>query len=516
MTPGSLPNSRPLVGARSADTSAFERRVPQTVLFDEALAPSEALCASLDLEHQDQRGWLPLRFEDGWAWVMSCREDHERVIDEVRESLKAARVSLSLADAATIKRFIEHCQDVNPGFPVCSSRTYLAKTRTFLAARRSQLSSFRTLLAKGRTGLAMLRTGLALITVSMVILKVFGLGLALIPECLLVLCGVAMAADGLVWYIPARRLARRAVRAPVAPGEDITVPISYLEDSRIVIKRTPPVPGAVELAKDCERHSPVMRRRFLALERTELALERTRQAFFRTLMAKSRTGMSLVRTGIALSGLGIAFLRKLHGEPTDLIGFALLGIGVVLTLEGMSWYLPGRGIARLSHDEAERAGEKSGVWGMLLPPPSPEGDGRRYRCVPMVLPGCSPGIWGTTGLALERTLLAERRNVMSRFRTSHARSRTGLAFIRTGVNFLAVGLGLLLTGPARGMGWTVLESSIMAVGILLLADGLYWHLPARRDRWQLPFCDCEMEISVPDYSQHTGQWKTFILDEDGE
>jgi hypothetical protein len=134
----------------------------------------------------------------------------------------------------------------------------------------------------------------------------------------------------------------------------------------------------------------------------------------------------------------------------------------------------------------------------------------------MVRPGCSPGIWGTTGLALERTLLAERRNVMARFRTNHARSRTGLAFIRTAANFVAVGLGLLLTGPAGGIGWTVLDCFIIAVGLLLLADGFYWIIPAGRERWQLPFCDCQMEISVPDYTVPTEQWRTFILDDGNE
>jgi len=491
-------------------------RVLDTVLFDEALAPPEPLAASLDLERLKGLRWLPLSFENDCAWIATSREDPQEAAREAGEMLKAGRVVVSRANDATITRFIEHAQDVNPGFPAEAGRTILARTRTFLASRRSQLASYRTILAKGRTGLAMLRTGLSLITVAMVVLKVFGLGLAVIPEAVLMICGTAMAVDGLLWYHPIRRLARRQPRAPIAPelGGNITVPIAKLDDGRIVIWRTPPIPNAVQLANDCDRLSPVMRRRFLALERTEMALERTRQAFFRTIMAKSRTGMALVRTGIALAGVGIVFLRGLPGESADVMGIGLVAVGTILILEGMTWYFTGRKSGRLSQDEAARAGDKSSAWSMLLPPHSPGATGRRYRCVPMVMPGCSPGIWGTTGLALERTLLAERRNVMSRFRTNHARSRTGLAFIRTAANFVAVGLGLLLTGPAGGPGWTVLECSIISVGLLLLADGFYWIIPASRERWQLPFCDCEMEISVPDYTMPTEQWRTFIL-EDG-
>ena len=496
------------------DTSIQNHQVPATVYFDEAIAPPESIGAAIDLERLKGLGWVPLRLEAGWAWVASCRDDSGEVLREAAAMLRVDQVSLSSASASSVRRFIEHAQDLNPGFPLIAGRTILARTRTFLASRRSQLSSYRTLLSRGRTGLAMLRTGLALITVSLVILKVFGIGLAAIPEGILALCGTILAVDGLRWYIPARRLARRPLRAPVAPSADITVPYSWLEEGRIAMTRTAPVPGAAEWVQDCERHSPVMRRRFLALERTELALERTRQAYFRCVMAKSRTGMALVRTGISLSGLGIAFLRHLHAHHLDAPGLVLVAMGLVLIVEGLNWYVSGRGAGQTSQDEAARAGEKSGAWGMLLPPPAREQEDRRYRCVPMVLPGCSPGIWGTTGLALERTLLAERRNVMSRFRTSLACSRTGLAYIRTGANFVAVGLGLLLTGPAYGLGWIALESGIMAVGLLLLADGLYWHLPARRDRWQLSFCDCEMEIAIPDYTLPPVQWKTLTL-EDG-
>jgi uncharacterized membrane protein YidH (DUF202 family) len=490
-------------------------QAPNAVLFDEALAPSEALAASLDFARLQALRWLPLKVENGRAWIITPRDDLDAVKDEARALLGVEASDISKATDSALTRFIEHAQDINPGFPLESGRTILARTRTFLADKRSQFASYRTLLAKGRTGLATLRTGIALTTVSLILIKVFGFaGLVIIPEGMLMILGVIMLIDGLIWYIPCRRLAQKStLQAPVGPGEAFTIPFAYLKDGHIVIRRSPPVAGAGNLVKDHDRLSPIMRRRLLALERTELALERTRLAFFRTIMAKSRTGMALVRTGIALTGVGMALQQRIHSGSIDILGFAFIAVGIVLVVEGLGWYLSGRKSKLLSQSESEKAGEKSAGWEMLFPPASSEME-QRYRSVPLVMPGTSPGIWGTTGLALERTLLAERRNVMARFRTSHARSRTGMAYLRTAANFVAVGLGLLLTGPARSAGWTVLECGIIAVGILLFSDGLYWIIPAKRERWQLPFCDCQMEISIPDYLKPVTEWQTFIL-EDG-
>jgi len=487
------------------------------VLFDEALAPSEALAASLDFARLAGLRWFPLKVENGLAWVITPRDDRDVAASEARAFLCVEECDVSGCTDATMTRFMEHAQDLNPGFPVEAGRTFLARTRNFLADRRSQLASNRAFLAKGRTGLAMLRTGLALVTVSFVLSKVFGFeGLIMLPEGMLMVWGVIMVVDGLIWYAPVRRLAKRPPRAPVGPGEPFTIPIASQEEGKIVIRRSKPVAGAAGLARDHDRLSPVMRRRFLALERTELALERTRLSFFRTLMARSRTGMALVRTGIALAGIGMAFQQRIHTGSTDMLGFGLMAAGIILIVEGFSWYFSGHKSGHLSQSEAEKAAEKSVGWDMLLPPADSGETGQRYRPMSVIRAGTSPGIWGTTGLALERTLLAERRNVMARFRTNHARSRTGMAYLRTAANFVAVGLGLLLTGPARGVGWTTLECSIIVVGLLLFADGLYWIIPARRERWQLPFCEYQMEITVPDYRKPSVEWQTFILDEGGE
>lgn len=492
-------------------------QVPDKVLFDEALAPPETLAASLDFPRLTRLRWFPLRIERGRVWIITPRNDRDEVAVEACALLGIPAADVSGCTNATLTRFIEHAQDINPGFPAESGRTILARTRNFLADRRSQLASQRTFLAKGRTGLAMLRTGLALATVSLILIKVFGFqNLVAIPEGTLMVLGIAMVVDGLIWYVPVRHLAKSVLNAPVAPGKAFTIPIANFEDGRIVIRRSAPVAGAEQLAQDHDRLSPVMRRRLLALERTELALERTRLAFFRTVMAKSRTGMALVRTGIALAGIGMAFQQRIHNGTIDILGSCLIAIGIILIVEGLIWYFSGHKSGHLSQSESEKASEKSVGWDMLLPPSNSGETEQRYHAMSVIMAGTSPGIWGTTGLALERTLLAERRNVMARFRTSHARSRTGMAYLRTAANAVAVGLGLLLTSPAKGLSWSILEFAIITIGLLLFADGLYWIIPARRERWQLPFCECQMEISVPDYLKPVGTWSTFILDDNNE
>ena len=154
-------------------------------------------------------------------------------------------------------------------------------------------------------------------------------------------------------------------------------------------------------------------------------------------------------------------------------------------------------------------------WGLVLPPESaapgePETAGRDPRGG--VQGGVTPGVWGSTGLALERSLLAERRNVMARLRTHMARARTGLSFIRTGMNFTAVGLGLLVSFGFSSLGWTALETAVLGLGVLLVADGLYWHLPADKVRRALPYCYHGLEIALPDYARPVGEWPKTEFD----
>jgi uncharacterized membrane protein YidH (DUF202 family) len=258
-----------------------------------------------------------------------------------------------------------------------------------------------------------------------------------------------------------------------------------------------------------------MRRRFLASDRTDLAEERTTLACYRTLMARARTGLSFTRTGMTLIGLGVALVRQLPAGPWSVLDALLILGGAAMVAEGFYWYVPGRSAGVTSYLSVKRSEEKPRIWDFVFPPAfALTVMTQRQQALPLVRGFSEPGIWATTGLALERTLLAERRNVMARLRTTMARSRTGMAIIRTGMSISAVGLGLLVYfGPAGAL-WPLFDGALLTAGLLLIADGVYWYLPAERARRQLPYCYGEMEITIPDYGVPARSWGKAVFSHD--
>lgn len=406
----------------------------------------------------------------------------------------------------------ERSLDLNPGFPRPAARTPLATVRTALAEQRSFFSCIRTGLARGRTGLSFVRTGISVITVAAVISRIFESVFFRIAEAALILAGVLIILDGLKWYLPARKAGKtKLAYVGTVPTNGSTV----LEVSDLgadpVFSRTPAVEGAEELRRNWGGLLPVMRRRFLASDRTDLAEERTILAFFRTLMARARTGLSFTRSGISFIGIGIGLLRQFSGGPWMLLGVGLTVIGGIMVMEGLIWYVPGRSAGAQGLKTIKQAEHGDNLWDFMFPAKS-KSSGR--VCAPVIKNFNSPGIWGTTGLALERTLLAERRNVMARLRTVMARSRTGLALIRTGMSISAVGLGLLVYFGAGNAWWTILYISLMITGLYFIIDGIRWHMPAEKMRKQLPYCYGEMEICIPEYGAPACSWSKAIFDHD--
>ena len=483
------------------------------VEYDEGLTASADIRRMIDAEKLKTALWFPISVHGGRAEVIACSPDSPGLSEEIKNTLGVERIEFRVALPEDLLRIIEHYQDVNPGFPSAAGRTQLAKVRTFLANRRSMLSSCRTLLARGRTGLAFLRTGLSFITIALLLYKIFGIGYSSVIELALLIAGIAMAVDGLLWYVPVRGIARRGlnrISSSIASG--VTVLTVSNPEGAYFFTRTGPIEGAGDMREDWINLSPVMRRRFLAIDRTDLAEERTILAYYRTLMSKARTGLALSRTGIALFGVGIALLRNFYAGKLNMFDLSLIVVGVIMMLEGVYWYLPGRRAGKGSLATQMQVENKRGIWDYILPPVyrQPACD-IRSTVPPPVKMSHAPGVWGTTGLALERTLLAERRNVMARLRTTMARARTGLGFIRTGMNFSAVGIGLLVAGGIANVAWSLLEAGILTIGVILVTDGLYWHIPAEKIRKQFPYCFGEMEIASPDYSKPVRSWgKVFF------
>ena len=485
------------------------------VEYQESVTGPQFLLWRLNMEQLRAEGWFPRAVADGRAVVIATAPS-PGLAAKVRETLAVQEIEFQVTLPDDLIRIIEHNWDLNPAFPSTAGRTPLAKVRTYLAGRRSLFAHYRTLLAKSRTGLAFIRTGLSFVTIALLFLRLVGGDYYLLLEMPLLISGIIMVYDGLKWYLPAR-----AIYATLPPCVDTgatggsSVLEAYNEKIAPEFRRSGVVPGAAQQRAEWADMSPVMRRRFLASDRTDMAEERTVLGCFRTRMAKVRTGLAFTRTGFAFVSLGLGLLRQFQASPWMAFDLGLIGVGALMALEGFFWYFRGRQAGVEGLASVREKTKMSTIWDYYFPHrhvlPGPERN-------PMTLPVRSshaPGIWATTGVALERTVLAERRNVMARLRTVMARSRTGFAFIRTGLSLFSIGVAFLLFfDDAGSIGWAVFNYLMMAAGLFLVADGLAWSIPAEWMRRQFPYCYGDMEISIPDYGASARFWKKVVFSND--
>ena len=338
------------------------------VEYDEGVVLSRPLMKRVDMEELKRLLWVPLSVSGDSAEVVAYLPGHPQIIEEIKSMLHVRNITFRVALPHDIIRIIEHNQDVNPHFPPAGARTPLALVRTFLADRRSLMACQRTDLAKGRTGLAFIRTGVSFITISLLLLRVVGLGYLSVAEFLLFGSGAVMAVDGLLWYIPVRRGGKRKVScSPTGPGQGTTVLEVSNPGDHPVFGRSAPVEGADDLREAWSSLSPVMRRRFLASDRTDLAEERTLLACYRTEMARARTGLAFTRTGSTFIGLGVGLLRQLSSGPWIIFDLFLLLVGAIMALEGFSWYFPGRRAGKEGLKAVRKMTASECIWDFVCP-----------------------------------------------------------------------------------------------------------------------------------------------------
>lgn len=487
------------------------------VEYDEGLMAPYLITMRLDLEKQKKALWYPLSVGGDSAEVVAHAPDDPAVIEDIRRTLNVSSISFRVALSGDLLRIIENNFDVNPNFHISGGRTPLAHVRTSFAYRRSTYAYYRTLLAKGRTGLAFIRTGVSFITISLLFLRVFGAKWYVVLEALLLISGIVMIFDGLKWYLPCRSVAKKPIdHECTEPTWGTTVLESLPATGSPAIERSGTVAGAEALREKWDILSPVMRRRFLASDRTDLAEERTSLAGHRTVVSKARTGLAFTRTGVAFSGLGIGLIRSFPASGWTTFDASLIVVGVLMILEGLHWYLGGRRTWLSGMKCAMTRNKRENIWDFVIPHRlKPSGPKKENTCPPVRATDL-PGVWATTGLALERTVLADRRNVMARVRTVMAHSRTGMAFIRTGISICGVGAGLLFYFGTGSVGWTVFNSVMILTGLALIIDGFYWAVPAERMRIQYPYCYGDMEITIPDYGVPARFWRKAIFSNDAD
>jgi len=89
--------------------------------------------------------------------------------------------------------------------PASRERTHLARERNVLAAQRTIAACYRTIYARARTGLSFIRTGVTFISVGLGLMHYFAYSWSTALDILLIVAGLLMAIDGLLWYLPVRK-----------------------------------------------------------------------------------------------------------------------------------------------------------------------------------------------------------------------------------------------------------------------------------------------------------------------
>lgn len=97
-----------------------------------------------------------------------------------------------------------YCTILRPS-PLSKERTHLARERNMLAAQRTLMGCYRTIYARARTGLAFIRTGVSFSMLGLGLMHYSTFSTIKVLNALLILAGILMTADGLLWYLPARK-----------------------------------------------------------------------------------------------------------------------------------------------------------------------------------------------------------------------------------------------------------------------------------------------------------------------
>ena len=482
------------------------------VEYSEKLCTPYLLLLQLDVATLKQEGWFPLSCKDDQAKILTYHPP-DTVTERARQVLGVTQIEVVLTLPYDFIRVVEHSTDLNPNFPLEAGRTPLAQVRTYFAGRRSLFAHYRTLMAKSRTGLASIRTSLAFIAIALLFIRTFGMGNFILLELPLFFVGAWIGVESLRHYLPARKVKSHLPScAATVPTNGTTVLAAENQETFPIFKRLPEVPGAATLRDGWSKLTPIMRRRYLASDRTDMAEERTTLACLRTRMASVRTGLAFTRTGLAFFSLGFGLMRAFPKSPWQVFDISLMIAGVLMVLEGFFWYRKGRPAGNKGLDSVEKANKASTAWDFFFPHTQscPEPCPPTLR-TPPVRRSHLPGVWATTGLALERTVLADRRNVMARLRTLMARSRTGMAFIRTGLSIFLIGIAFLMSFPQASCLWHTVDIVLVIGGLALVADGFYWTIPAERKRTELPYCFADIELMLPDYGVPSRSWQKVVF-----
>jgi uncharacterized membrane protein YidH (DUF202 family) len=237
----------------------------------------------------------------------------------------------------------------------------------------------------------------------------------------------------------------------------------------------------------------------LAFWRNTMAKWRTRLACYRTDLAKARTNLRFLRWGLGLTTLSNTLMHTRKFGDIFYFYWFMIAVGVFLSFLGLIGYLKIRkpsikppGVQSLVEVSAATMSfledyhfiegacniksQKKTMLGRLA------GFLECYSTILYPFQSYKERIH----LARERNVLAAHRTVASCYRTIASRSRTGLSFIRTGVSFSSLGFGLV-----KYFGFslaTAFDMFLIAAGLLMIYDGIFWYWPVRKEQAETPRC----------------------------
>jgi uncharacterized membrane protein YidH (DUF202 family) len=236
----------------------------------------------------------------------------------------------------------------------------------------------------------------------------------------------------------------------------------------------------------------------LAFWRNTMALWRTRLACYRNDFAKARTHLALLRWGLGLIALSDALMRARGASAPAPLYWGVIALGACLSAFALKGYLSVRR-TRMRPPGHHTLVEVTGATLQFLEryhvvegAPAPETKRTMLaRLGDLLAPYCTilapfPASRERTHLARERNVLAGQRTIAACHRALYARGRTGLALVRTGVAFASFGLGFIRYFGLSVL--TVIDATLVAVGILMVIDGALWHIPVRDELPAIPRC----------------------------
>ncbi len=95
-------------------------------------------------------------------------------------------------------------------------RSQLAHERNLFAAQRTIAACYRTIYSRARTGLSFIRTGVSFASVGVGLISYFGASMLNMVDAFIILAGVLMVVDGILWSWPVRKESYEALKCAVS------------------------------------------------------------------------------------------------------------------------------------------------------------------------------------------------------------------------------------------------------------------------------------------------------------